>query len=76
MYHDLTKEEVLKMNRKSLIKVLEWNDPNGIYSDDDSRAEGYPPITEEEAIEIICRQFEFEKEYEDLAHMAFYSKYL
>ena len=76
MYHDLTKEEVLKMNRKSLIKVLEWNDPNGIYSDDDSRAEGYPPITEEEAIEIICRQFEYEKEYEDLAHMAFYSKYL
>jgi len=76
MYHDLTKEEVLKMDRKSLIKVLEWNDPNGIYSDDDSRAEGYPPITEEEAIEIICRQFEYEKEYEDLAHMAFYSKYL
>jgi len=76
MYHDLTKEEVLKMDRRSLIKVLEWNDPNGIYSDDDSRAEGYPPITEEEAIEIICRQFEYEKEYEDLAHMAFYSKYL
>ena len=64
MYHDLTKEEVLKMDRRSLIKVLEWNDPNGIYSDDESRAEGYPPITKEEAIEIICRQFDFQNNYE------------
>ena len=59
MYHDLTKEEVLKMNRETLIKVLKWNDPNGIYSDEDSEAEGLDPITKEEAIEIIIRQFEF-----------------
>ena len=64
MYHDLTKEEVLKMDRRSLIKVLEWNDRNGIYSDEDSAAEGYPPITKEEAIEIIFRQFDFQNNYE------------
>lgn len=59
MYYDLTEEEVLKMDRETLIKVLEWNDPNGIYSDDLSTAEGYDPITKEEAIEIVIRQFEF-----------------
>ena len=59
MYQNLTKEEVLKMNRETLIKVLEWNDRNGMYSDEDSEAEGLDPITKEEAIEIIIRQFEF-----------------
>jgi len=59
MYQNLTKEEVFKMNRETLIEVLEWNDPNGIYSDEDSEAEGLDPITKEEAIEIIIRQFEF-----------------
>ena len=59
---DLTKEEMLKwimeMNRETLINVLEWNDPNGIYNDEDSEAEGLSPITKKEAIEIIIRQFE------------------
>ena len=59
MYHDLTKERVLKMDRETLIKVLEWNDSNGVYSDDLAAAEGYDPITKEEAIETIIRQFEF-----------------
>jgi hypothetical protein len=60
MYQNLTKEEVLGMSRESLIEVLEWNDPHGIYSDEDSKSEGLLPITRQEAIEIICRQFEFE----------------
>ena len=59
---DLTKEEMLKwimeMNRETLINVLEWNDPNGIYNDEDSEGEGLSPITKKEAIEIIIRQFE------------------
>jgi len=59
MYHDLTKEEVLKMDRETLIKVLEWNDRNGTYNDEDSKSEGLSPITKEEAIETIIRQFEF-----------------
>ena len=59
MYQNLTKEEVLKMDRETLIKVLEWNDPNGIYNDEDSELEGLSKITKEEAIEVIIRQFEF-----------------
>ena len=59
MYQNLTKEEVLKMDRETLIKVLEWNDRNGTYNDEESEAEGLDPITKEEAIEIIIRQFEF-----------------
>ena len=59
MYHDLTKEEVLKMDRETLIEVLEWNDPNGIYNDEESEDEGLSPITKKEAIETIIRQFEF-----------------
>ena len=59
MYHDLTKDEVLKMDRKTLIEVLEWNDPNGTYNDEDSELEGLSKITKEEAIEVIIRQFEF-----------------
>lgn len=58
-FQNLTEEDINSMTREQAIEWLCWNDPNGIYSDDDSRAEGYPPITEEEAIEIICRQFEF-----------------
>lgn len=59
MYQNLTKEEMLQMSRETLIKVLEWNDPNGIYNDEDSEAEGLSPISKKEAIEIIIRQFEF-----------------
>jgi len=59
MYQNLTKEEMLQMSRETLIKVLEWNDPNGIYSDEDSEDEGLSPITKKEAIEIIIKQFEF-----------------
>ena len=59
MYQNLTKEEMLQMSRETLIKVLEWNDPNGIYNDEESEAEGLDPITKKEAIEIIIRQFEF-----------------
>ena len=59
MYQNLTKKEMLQMDRETLIKVLEWNDPNGIYNDEESEAEGLSPITKKEAIEIIIRQFEF-----------------
>ena len=59
MYQNLTKKEMLQMDRETLIKVLEWNDPNGIYNDEESEAEGLDPITKKEAIEIIIRQFEF-----------------
>lgn len=31
--------------RRQIIDWLVWNDPNGIYTDRDSQAEGYPPLT-------------------------------
>jgi hypothetical protein len=31
--------------REAIIAWLVWNDRNGIYTDDDSRLEGYPPLT-------------------------------
>lgn len=58
MYDNLTKADILKMSREDLIKVLEWNDPNGIYNDDASLSEGLPIITKQECIEIIINQFE------------------
>lgn len=59
MYQNLTKADLPKMSREELIKVLEWNDRNGIYNDEASLAEGLPIITKDECIEIICNQFEF-----------------
>jgi hypothetical protein len=35
--------------REQLIAWLVWNDRNGIYTDRDSEAEGYPPLTLETA---------------------------
>lgn len=58
MYNNLTKEEVVKMDRLQMIDVLEWNDRNGTYNDEDSISEGFDPLTKEECIEIIVRQFE------------------
>ena len=42
--------------RRDLIGWLEWNDPNGDYSDADMEAEGLDPLTLEEAREIMRRQ--------------------
>ena len=39
--------------RAQLIALLQANDPNGIYTDADCKAEGYPPLTREECLEII-----------------------
>lgn len=61
---DLSKEELIKeissWGREQLLDWLEWSDPGGIYSDEDSRAEGFNPLTETEArnyiIDIITRE--------------------
>ena len=42
--------------RRDLIGWLEWNDPNGCYSDADMEAEGLDPLTLEEAREAMRRQ--------------------
>ena len=58
MYHNLSKREVKEMTREQLIEVLEWNDPNGVYNDEDSILEFGEIMTREEAEMIIIRQFE------------------
>jgi hypothetical protein len=42
--------------RDDVINWLCWNDPNGVYADRDSEAEGYPPLTLHGAREIMARQ--------------------
>ena len=41
--------------REQLIEWLVWNDGNGVYTDEDSEAEGYPPLTLEKARESMQR---------------------
>lgn len=47
---------VNSLSREDLIKWLSWNDPNGIYSDEQSRYELGTIITLEEGREIMIRQ--------------------
>jgi len=44
--------------REDLIAWLCWNDPNGIYTDEASRAEDRPPLTLERARQILRDQRE------------------
>lgn len=41
------------MNREALIRILLSIDPNGCYTDSDCEANGYRPLTTEEALELI-----------------------
>lgn len=52
---DLHKELDL-WKRKDLIKCLKWNDPNGVYDDNNSLNEFNNILSKKGAIEIICRQ--------------------
>jgi hypothetical protein len=52
----VTIEDLKTYSREELISWLCWNDPNGIYTDDASEIDGFPPITLEEALEIAVRQ--------------------
>jgi hypothetical protein len=40
-------------SREQLLRWLRWNDPNGIYSDAATEAEGYDPITLTVAWELL-----------------------
>lgn len=48
------------MNRHELIRVLISIDPNGCYTDEDCEANGYRPLTADEALELI-RELEGEE---------------
>jgi hypothetical protein len=57
-YHDPDfQNQLLRYGtREELIAWLCWNDPNGIYSDDDSIAEERLPLELDQAREIIRKQ--------------------
>jgi hypothetical protein len=50
-YHDVSVQlQILtEGKRQDVIRWLQWNDGNGIWTDDDCEAEDKPPLTLEEA---------------------------
>jgi len=46
------------LNREDMIEWLMWNDPNGIYSDEQSLKEFGNIMSREEGLEIMLRQAE------------------
>ena len=48
--------ELKNWNRKDLIDWLTWNDPNGIYNDEQSMAEIGSIMTFKEGLEIMVNQ--------------------
>jgi len=54
----VTLEQLAVADREYLIRWLSWNDRHGVYTDEDSKAEGLPPITLEEAQDLVRIQFD------------------
>ena len=49
--------EILELDdRQAIIDWLVWNDPNGVYTDEDSDIQGMPRLTLESAKTIMARQ--------------------
>jgi hypothetical protein len=46
------------MNREQLIEWLCWNDPNGVYRDEDSIREGMEILSYQEALNLYTKQKE------------------
>lgn len=46
------------MSREDIIEWLSWNDPNGIYQDDQSYKELGNVMSRSEGLEILLRQIE------------------
>jgi hypothetical protein len=46
------------MSREDMIEWLSWNDPNGIYQDEQSLKELGNVMSREEGLEILLRQVE------------------
>ena len=43
----------LKLTREEMISILAWNDSNGTFTDEDSKAEGLEPFTEAQAYSYL-----------------------
>lgn len=37
-------------SREAILEFLQWNDPNGVYTDSVSKQEGYDPLDYDEAL--------------------------
>jgi len=49
---------LMKWSREELIDWLRWNDHNGSFTDKDAEAEGWAPLSVEEAVDIIMKHVE------------------
>ena len=49
---------VNSMKRRDIIEWLSWNDPNGVYSDEQSLKELGNMMSRDEGLEILLRQVE------------------
>lgn len=49
------REAAKEIPRKTLLEMLQWNDPNGCYLDDMSRIERFDPLAKPEAEEYVVR---------------------
>lgn len=52
----ITPTVMSQLDREQLIKWLIWNDPNGIYRDEESLRELGQILTKDEALEIALKQ--------------------
>lgn len=50
------RQELQNWKREELITWLSWNDPNGVYRDDESMAELGNIMTYEEGIQLVVKQ--------------------
>ena len=57
-FQALSVEGVSQLNRDQLIAFLVWNDPNGVYTDADSEAEGYELLTLERVRLLVAKAIE------------------
>ncbi|WP_457289626.1 hypothetical protein [Pedobacter sp. UYP24] len=55
---DALQQEIAKMKRHEILEWLQWNDRNGIYTDEESMREFGNITSQEEGIEIMTRQIE------------------
>lgn len=57
---DLEQERARLMTwpREKLIGWLQWNDPNGAYSDEDAIRDDFPPLSVPEAVELVMAHVE------------------
>lgn len=47
---------IRKGGRAEAIALLTWNDPNGVWTDGDLQANGFPPMTDAQAFEALAEQ--------------------